>query len=401
MKKILAIAWKDTRIRFQSPGELLYFLILPVIFTFLVGTVFAGGGADDRLYLPVVDLDQSRASAELVEWLARSDSIRPEVLAADEAQALFDDNEVVAVLTIPAGYEARLIESHGLTLDLVKDPSNQNSLVVEQILAGAAADLSRARAVAANSVSAAEVIQPFQDAEQRQAFYDDSLAAAQAEFADSPQRLTMVQAVRTEEEFFDTFDMASYSSAGQLITWVFIPLLGISAYFAYERSQGTLRRLLTTPTETSTLLLGLIVGQFVVAMVQMGILIAFGQFVMDVNWGQNIPALLLLMSAFAISSVAFGTMLATFVKTQSQAGNLSIMLGMTMALMGGCWWPLELFPQTVKTAVKILPTTWTMNGLTDLITRGASTMDILPNVGVLLLFALVFFAVGLRRLRFE
>jgi ABC-2 type transport system permease protein len=94
-------------------------------------------------------------------------------------------------------------------------------------------------------------------------------------------------------------------------------------------------------------------------------------------------------------------MLATFVKTQSQAGNLSIMLGMTMALMGGCWWPLELFPQTVKTAVKILPTTWTMNGLTDLITRGASTMDILPNVGVLLLFALVFFAVGLRRLRFE
>jgi ABC-2 type transport system permease protein len=323
------------------------------------------------------------------------------VLSADEAQTLFDDNQVIAVLTIPPGYEANLIDSHPVTLDLVKDPSNQNSLVVEQILASGAAELSRARTVAANSVAAAEALQPFQDAELRQAFYDDSLAAAQAEFAHAPQRLSLVQAVRTEENFFDTFDMASYSSAGQLITWVFIPLLGVSAYFAYERSQGTLRRLLTTPTEKSTLLLGLIFGQFVVAIVQMGILIAFGQFVMNVKWGQNIPALLLLMSAFAISSVAFGTMLATFVKTQSQAGNLSIMLGMTMALMGGCWWPLELFPQTVKTAVKILPTTWTMNGLTDLITRGASTMDILPNVGVLLLFALVFFVVGIRRLRFE
>ncbi|MGD8602981.1 MAG: ABC transporter permease [Anaerolineales bacterium] len=401
MKKILAIAWKDTRIRFQSPGELLYFFILPVVFTFLLGTVFSGTGADDRLHLPVVDLDQSSASAELIDWLAHSDSLRPEVLSADEAQTLFDDNQVIAVLTIPPGYEANLIDSHPVTLDLVKDPSNQNSLVVEQILASGAAELSRARTVAANSVAAAEALQPFQDAELRQAFYDDSLAAAQAEFAHAPQRLSLVQAVRTEENFFDTFDMASYSSAGQLITWVFIPLLGVSAYFAYERSQGTLRRLLTTPTEKSTLLLGLIFGQFVVAIVQMGILIAFGQFVMNVKWGQNIPALLLLMSAFAISSVAFGTMLATFVKTQSQAGNLSIMLGMTMALMGGCWWPLELFPQTVKTAVKILPTTWTMNGLTDLITRGASTMDILPNVGVLLLFALVFFVVGIRRLRFE
>lgn len=401
MKKILAIAWKDARIRFQSPGELLYFLILPVIFTFLVGTVFAGSDGDDRLRLPIVDLDQSRASAELIDWLAQSDSIRPEVLPAAEAQALFDDNDVVAVLTIPSEYEAGLVASQTVSLDLVKDPSNQNSLVVEQILASAVAELGRARSVAANSAAAAETIQPFANAEGRQAFYDDSLAAAQAEFAAAPQRIMQVQAVRTQEDFFDTFDMASYSSAGQLITWVFIPLLGTSAYFAYERSQGTLRRLLTTPTETSSLLLGMIFGQFVVAMAQMGILIAFGQFVMDVQWGQDIPALLLLMSAFAISSVAFGTMLATFVKTQSQAGNLSIMLGMTMALMGGCWWPLELFPQTVKTVVKILPTTWTMNGLTDLITRGASTMDILPNVGVLLLFALVFFVVGIRRLRFE
>ncbi len=55
----------------------------------------------------------------------------------------------------------------------------------------------------------------------------------------------------------------------------------------------------------------------------------------------------------------------------------------------------------MKTAVKILPTTWTMNGLTDLITRGATTIDILPNVGVLMGFTVVFFVIGIRRLRFE
>lgn len=401
MKKILAIAWKDARLRFQSAGELLYFLILPVVFTFLLGTVFSGTGSDERLRLPVVDLDQTPASAELIAWLTQSDAIRPEELSAEEAQALFDDNEVVAVLTIPSGYETGLITSQTVTLDLVKDPSDQNALVIEQILFSATAELSRARSVAANSVLAAEAIQPFSGDSDRQAFYAASLSAAQSEFAAAPLRLEVTMAVKTEENFFDTFDMTSYSSAGQLITWVFIPLLGASAYFAYERGQGTLRRILTTPTSKSILLLGLIVGQFVVAMIQMGILIAFGRFVMGVSWGQNIPALLLLMSTFALSSVAFGTMLATFVKTESQAGNLSIMLGMTMALMGGCWWPLELFPETVKTVVKILPTTWTMNGLTDLITRGASTMDILPNVGVLLIFALVFFVVGIRRLRFE
>ena len=56
--------------------------------------------------------------------------------------------------------------------------------------------------------------------------------------------------------------------------------------FAYERQQGTLRRLLTTPTSKSTFLLGTISGQVLMALVQMLLLIGFGMLVMELNWGQ-------------------------------------------------------------------------------------------------------------------
>ncbi|MBK8419414.1 ABC transporter permease [Candidatus Villigracilis saccharophilus] len=36
---------------------------------------------------------------------------------------------------------------------------------------------------------------------------------------------------------------------------------------------------------------------------------------------------------------------------------------------GGCWYPLELFPAVVQNIVKILPTTWAMQGLLDLVIR--------------------------------
>lgn len=39
MKKIFAIAWKDAIVRFGSSAELLFFIILPIVFTFLL----AGG----------------------------------------------------------------------------------------------------------------------------------------------------------------------------------------------------------------------------------------------------------------------------------------------------------------------------------------------------------------------
>ena len=50
MKQIFAIIWKDAVVRFASSSELIFFIILPLIFTFLLagGTPKADGG-DTRI----------------------------------------------------------------------------------------------------------------------------------------------------------------------------------------------------------------------------------------------------------------------------------------------------------------------------------------------------------------
>jgi ABC-2 type transport system permease protein len=164
---------------------------------------------------------------------------------------------------------------------------------------------------------------------------------------------------------------------------------------------GTLRRLLTTPTSKSTFLLGTFVGQLVPAWVQMALLIGFGGLVMGVYWGGSMVGLLVLLLAFSLASVAFGTLMGTVVKTSGQANNLSIMSGMAMALLGGCWWPSELFPDVLLTVNKVLPTTWVMDGLNGLMLQGFGLMEVLPLAGVLLVFAVVFFLIGVWRFRFE
>ncbi len=83
----------------------------------------------------------------------------------------------------------------------------------------------------------------------------------------------------------------------------------------------------------------------------MTLLMVFGALVMKVNWGDNPPALAVMLAASALAAAALGTMLGTFVKTEAQASGLSIMLGMVMALLGGCWYPIELFPQVVRNIV--------------------------------------------------
>ena len=123
--------------------------------------------------------------------------------------------------------------------------------------------------------------------------------------------------------------------------------------------------------------------------------------IFKVQWGRSPLALAAIMLSFALAAVAFGVMLATFAKTRSQAGWLTVMFAMLTAALGGCWWPLEITPPIYQTVVKILPTTWAMKGFDNVPVRGAGLAVVLPQVAVLLLFAVLFFAVGVKRFRFE
>ena len=398
MTRILSIAWKDILLRFASPIELLFFLILPVVFSLIVSGFASGqGNGDNRIPVLVVDQDGGALSRQLIVTLEDIASIRPEVLPAGEAADAFDDGDSSALVTIPAGFEAALRAGQPVDLDLQITPSNANSLAAEQAIRAAAAQVSQSLSAAASSVTAAERIRPFAGDAERMAYFDASLNAAQALFAGAPARLEAVEIAQDEE---DSYDGAAQAAAGQMIIWVFIPLLGTSAMMAYERATGTLKRLLTTPTSKSGYLLGTITGQYSVGVLQMLILVGFGAVVLGVDWGPP-GALLAVLMAFGLSGVAMGAMLGAFVKTESQANGLSIMLGMVFGLLGGCMWPLELFPPTLQKIVHLLPTTWAMQALTDLSMRNEGFLAVLPSIGVLIGFAVVFFVIAVRRFRYE
>ena len=290
------------------------------------------------------------------------------------------------------------IQNGTAQVDFRQQPNNLNATVAERAVTTAIRQVSSAVNAANNAVKEAEFNGLFASDTERQKYFDDSLKLAQSMQTDAPERVTVIEGSTPDQV---DYDPRANASAGQLITWVFIPLFGLSALFAYERQQGTLRRILTTPTTKATYLLGTIAGQVVMALVQMSLLIMFGSFVMKLSWGRDPLALFVILTSAALAAGAVGTTMGTFIKTEGQASGLSIMMGMVMALMGGCWYPLEMFPSVVQSIVKILPTTWAMQGLLTLVLRGGGVMDILPMAGVLLGFAVVFFSIGVMRFRYE
>jgi ABC-2 type transport system permease protein len=398
MKKIFAIAWKDALVRFSGFSELLFFIILPLVFTFILGGSQNPGDADNRIRLVVVDQAHTSLSSNLIAELEKSTAIRPDELELAEAESQFSDRSAPVLLIIPSGFDNNSLSIGTAELELRQQPNNMDAVIADRAVQAVIGRLGSAINAAQMAVDEAEQISTFESESDRQIYFKEALASAQKLLDEAPSRVNVTRAATSDQV---EYDPAANTSAGQLITWVFIPLLGLSGLFAFERQQGTLRRLLTTPTSKATFLLGAISGQVLAAIVQMTLLVSFGEFVLHLNWGREPLALAVLMISFALAASALGTTLGTFVKTDGQASGLSIMLGMVMALMGGCWYPLELFPATVQNIVKVLPTTWAMQGMLDLVLRGGGLVEILPEAGVLLGFAAVFFTIGILRFRYE
>ncbi|GIV97562.1 MAG: putative transport permease YfiM [Herpetosiphonaceae bacterium] len=396
MRKVLNLAWNDIKISFASRSTLIFFLILPILFTTIIGSSLQASD-DQRYALVVVDEDNSEFSAALRSTLEQSQVVRPTLLSREEADRRLESRRTRFVLIIPAGFGESLAAGRPIALRFRHLDNDGGALPVEQGITAAADQISSVALAANASLTEAERLRPFASAEERASYFQESLRRMEA-LIEPPPVVARFSGGAQSRLVANGFEQ---SSPGQLVTWVLITLLGAAEVLVNERRAGTLRRLVVTPTRKATILMGKIVGRLSMGLLQIALLIGFGALALGVDWGSSPSALVVMVLSFALAAVALGLMLGTFTKTRAQAAGLTVLFSLLLSALGGAWWPLEITPEAYQNAVQVLPTTWAMRGFTDVIVRGQDLSGVLLESGVLLGFAVLFFLIGVVRFRFE
>jgi len=278
-----------------------------------------GPGSGPRVFFYVVDQANSPLSASLLSELERSTAVRPGLVSLAEGVEAFDDNQVTALLIIPPDFNLETLQAGASRVELRQQPNDIRAFAIQQGVSAALTRVSSAVDIAAASVNLAETLRPFSSEAARQAYFSAALDDAYTQIAAAPQRVT--EALASTKDPIE-YDPNANSAAGQMITWVFIPLIGLSAMLAMERQLGTLRRILVTPTTKATFLAGTILGQVLTAIFQMALLIGFGMLALKLKWGAAPGATALIVIASTLAAGALGTMLGTFVKTEAQGNGL-------------------------------------------------------------------------------
>ena len=171
MRKIFAIAWKDAIIRFASSSELLFFIILPIVFTFLLAGGTPSGNDDERIWLPVVDEANTAISQQMISELENSTAVRPEVLTLEDAQSQFDERRAAAVFIIPAGIDIQSLQNGSAKVELLQQPNNLDATVAQRAVLTAIRRVSSAISAAQTVVKQREVKQPFASDSEKKSYF--------------------------------------------------------------------------------------------------------------------------------------------------------------------------------------------------------------------------------------
>jgi ABC-2 type transport system permease protein len=421
MRKTLAVALNDLRLIFADGSVWINLVIVPVVLSvaigYGIGAMMGGGAAERPLPIDLLDEDHSVLSRSLVAEMVRANSnillcpaggsatLDPEcnsggaIISPDRLQSRLLNEQSAAYLHIPAGFETSVLRGDALPVIYRSGESAMESSPLFAALEAAATNVGVGVATRHTTAAIGNELAAFAmlDAQQQDEILSDASGAALARISAAPFE------VRREVAFAEAEEVEASSGLAQSIPgmgsmYAVIATLAMAAAFVRDRKQGVIQRALTMAVRPAQLMGGKVLAYFTIGLLQISLLFVLGA-IMGLRFGSDLFALMAVMIAFTFAVTGLALFVTSLVSTDSQAQSIGLLVGLVMGPLGGAWWPLQIVPNWMQTVGHLTPIAWAMDGYSALIYRDAGWNGVWLPVVVLLGMAVLFFTLGLWRIR--
>ena len=377
---LLRIALNDMRVVLKDRMVIVWWLAMPLAFIFMFSFMM-GDHTQDSTWLPVFQFDSHPLADIFLEQL-KADKFNIDKRDPNDEQWI---GGWPRALIIPATFSQDILQGRRVDLTLTKGKESPEKTLAAQTL------LVRSLIKFNTAVAGVDVM--------GRGWSDQTRQDLEAELGKTP-----VLTVQNERHaslrppptgFAFTFP-AYFVMFAMMMT---IMYGGIT--LVYERTEKRLNRLAAMPVSVLEIFLGKMLARMLQPALQGGILILASVTLFKLNLGDHPLALIPVILSFAYFCGSLGLLAGVLCRTEQQVVGTGILLSNALAALGGCWWPLEVVPQTFKTIARFTPSYWAIRGLQDVISFGKSWMDVLPECGILAGFGLIFTAIAIPAFKWE
>jgi ABC-2 type transport system permease protein len=170
---------------------------------------------------------------------------------------------------------------------------------------------------------------------------------------------------------------------------------------ANARMKKLLKRLVATPMRKTDYLLAMFLSRLIWLLLEVSVLVAFGWIVFGVrvNGSLAVLAILCIVGGYAFSGI--GLLTASRAKTIEAVSGLMNLIMMPMWLCSGVFFSYERFPDSVKPFIRVLPLTLLNDALRAVVNDAAGLPQISLQLGLLAVWGIVTFIIGLKIFRWQ
>lgn len=410
MLKTFLIGIKDLRLAFRDRAALILMLAAPFVLTLGLGLVtgrFSGGsGGLSNIPVIIVNLDNNQLgntlvdifnSADLADLMEPSASSDPEA-----ARQLIDKDEAAAVVIIPAGFTRSIIPQladfnnpdavapEPVKIEIYANPSRPTGAgiiksIVDEFLSRVN-EGSLSGGVSIIQLMASGRITPDQ-AEAAAIAMNEQLQSTAIDSA-----LAIKINSSTAEGEAVKFDILAYLAPGMALMFLMYTVSYGGRSILAEKAQGTLPRLLVSPTSSTQILGGKVFGIFLTGAAQMLILIGASSLLFQLKWGDPIGVIALVLAA-VFGATGWGMFITALARTPAQVASVGSAIMLIFGIMGGSFISLDKMPPAIQTFSKITPNSWALDGFTTLGLGGTLT-DLSTPILALLSMGMILFLVS-------
>ncbi|HET7169148.1 MAG TPA: ABC transporter permease [Candidatus Limnocylindrales bacterium] len=364
MNALIALTVANIKSYVRDRAALFWTLAFPLIFIFMFGFIFQGGG-DSDIKLGWVDQDGSPASSQLRAAFDGSGTVALTDAAQDDALAKMRAGDLDTVVVVPAGYGASVAAGASgsggtpASVAVYTDPSRQNLTASVYQAVGSVLGV-------VNLGGRPPIVVP------------------------EP------RTIQTENLNFISYFVPSMLGLSVMQVGIFaaIPLVA-------DREKLILKRLAATPLRRWQLVGSNVLMRLLIALVQSVIIVGVGATAFGVQISGSILLSVLFVVLGAMAFLALGYVVASFAGTEDSANGMTSVIQFPMMFLSGTFFPIDQMPDALQGVARIIPLTYLSDALRQVMVGGAPFAPLWLCAVVLLAWLAVCFLIAARKFRWQ
>ncbi|MGP4071657.1 ABC transporter permease [Piscibacillus sp. B03] len=207
--------------------------------------------------------------------------------------------------------------------------------------------------------------------------------------------LTVNRVIEGEEDS-DGYNQQLQTLFGMTLFFSLYTIMFSLGKIALEKQTGTMNRIILSPIKKWQVYLGYMSFSYLLGFVQIVSVILLFKYLFGFEVGNHMPAIILTVACFVFAIVSLAMLVLGLVKNYQQLNAVIPIVTVSMAMIGGAFWPLDIVSNRFILAIaKIDPIAYAMEALQSITMFGHGITDIYDSLAILIFIGVLCIGIGI------